>query len=187
MNEFAGLAALLAFVVAVAAPAAIGQRVLGPLDRAARGGRHRTQFQVSDFLALVFQLQVPLAVAFGMRAGMDHRSTIPIAALLCIAVLLMWSGGIRAMSRAGVRDPRRRNFFIAIILPATFLAALALAPMVMASIVMLITTGLTVATGCNWLITISLPFVLYGCSRAIRWILSEENQKQAVQVEDPLA
>ncbi|HWB09342.1 MAG TPA: hypothetical protein VG826_08965 [Pirellulales bacterium] len=102
----------------------IGRHILGPLDAAARHRRHPTQFTMADFLALVFLLQLPVAL---LRLVLPDDAS-PVAGFLYgfawIASSLMWGLSVQTLSRAGIATPWRRVVFLSAVLPITYFGSL---------------------------------------------------------------
>jgi hypothetical protein len=106
----------------------LGRWILGPLDRAARRRKGPTQFTVVDFLCLLFLVQLPLGLAqltvLGRGSAEPRAATILFIAG-CVVGGMMWLGSIKQLSAAGVTKTSHRCVFLAVVLPVTFLGAIA--------------------------------------------------------------
>lgn len=120
---------MLAGIVAVGT---MGRWMLGPLDDAARNRRYPVQFTLSDFLTLVFLLQIPLGIV---------HSTMPYTQWWAIALLdafgwtacsLIWWGSVRTLSRAGIHRPGQRFLLTAICIPFAYFGTFAIPLLVIA-------------------------------------------------------
>jgi len=153
----------------------LGRRILKPMDVAAERTESPTQFMMTDFLSLMFQLQLPLAMFSGVRDW--EGGAVLICGLLCMAVLLTWWGGIRTVSRAGIRDPKRRGLFVALILPVTFVCSLTALPL--AGTVCYAIATREDAPWWVFLLSVLVPLLLFACKRAVDWVLSENLELKA--------
>jgi hypothetical protein len=98
---------------------AVFRYVLDPLEAAARSRSQPTQFTIADFLILVFWLQVPIAV---VHAVVPKEAEVWIV-LDCIAWMICisaWAISVRILSRAGIKVPRHRALFLAVVLPYAY-------------------------------------------------------------------
>jgi hypothetical protein len=96
---------------------AIGHAVLGPLRKAARAGRHRTQFYMTDFAWLLIQLQAALGLVSAYVERNPAWAFYTVLGFLAFALTLMWWGALRALSQAGVKSTLRRAILILVLLP----------------------------------------------------------------------
>lgn len=162
-------------VIAVAASvvlalAAIGRTILGPLDTAARQGRRPTQFTMADFLALMFLLQLPIAlIRLVVPKEVPHGFLYGFA---WVASCLMWGLSVRTLSGAGVETPWRRVVFLSAVLPIAYFGSVAfVASVLLGAIALFIEPG--GVRGLWWFIAIIAiqPAGFYWAARFVRAML----------------
>ena len=98
---------------------AIAVWVLRPIHRAARSRRAPAQLALIDFLCLIFLAQLPMAVIGWFGGTFNPRGTWVLYVFGWVACGLLWWVAVRLLSRAGVRQARRRAVFQVFVLPAT--------------------------------------------------------------------
>jgi hypothetical protein len=108
---------LLVLLLGVGGALVIGHAVLGPLRKAARAGRHRTQFYMTDFVWLLIQLQAALGLVSAYVERNPAWAFYTVLGFLAFALTLMWWGALRALSQAGVKSTLRRAILILVLLP----------------------------------------------------------------------
>jgi hypothetical protein len=141
--------------------------ILRPLDEAARGRELPMQFTLGDFLGLVFLMQVPTWALM-----LDRRLAWPIVVFGWIAFGLMWLFGVHTLSRAGVENPWHRVLFVAVVIPGSVCATIALPAVAMGLIVTVFEPrggppALAVLVG-----VVLLGCALYGLGLSTRWMLA---------------
>lgn len=104
--------------------------ILGPISRAARYSRCRTQYRIIDFFCLIVEMQAVTAVVVAVTESNEPRARFPLLIFGALAVLALWVGGVRTLSRAGILDPWRRTVFNWVVLPAASIGSLVLVPLV---------------------------------------------------------
>jgi hypothetical protein len=136
---FAGLVgALLALGAFVVTSTVLCHWLLGPVNRAAGHLNAPTRFQLTDFIWLMIQLQVVLAVVMQTVAeAMPQRAALIILGLLCLPVVVLWAASVSVVSRAGIRQPLRRAVVILLLVPGALAEVMALPLLVVAAIVLL--------------------------------------------------
>lgn len=115
---FAFALPLLALVVAIAT----GHWMLAPINRKAGILRLPTRFLLSDFLSLMLQLQIILAIFVPLYAAEsfgNSRWAIIITLLVC--VVAMWVASVSAVSRVGIVRPIRRSVSLLVLIPLALL------------------------------------------------------------------
>jgi hypothetical protein len=95
---------------------------LRPVDRAIKYRRCAPQFMLADLFSLTTHVAIPFAIGANLGSidaggASEWRQ---IVALLVLCVVVIWWGGVQAISSAGVQDPWRRNLFVALILPLAY-------------------------------------------------------------------
>ena len=108
----------------------IGIWIFRPVDRAAKDREHPTQFTIVDFFCLFFIIQLAMAVIhwqFGVGEGEEAALTFAyiLDAFCWFACGALWIKSVQLMSRAGIQKPLHRVLFLAYIIPATLVGALA--------------------------------------------------------------
>jgi len=96
---------------------AIAVWVLRPIHRAARSRRAPAQLALIDFLCLIFLAQLPMAVIGWFGGTFNPRGTWVLYVFGWVACGLLWWVAVRLLSRAGVRQARRRAVFQVFVLP----------------------------------------------------------------------
>ncbi|WP_254511982.1 hypothetical protein [Anatilimnocola floriformis] len=124
------ITALLLLIYFVVVATLLGRWMLEPIN--SQGGRLQapTQFLLTDFVWLLFQLQ--LALGFCVTwIGVEQKRLFPaVLSFLIFAVTLMWLFGVGFLSRAGVSQPARRAMFTLLLLPASLGVMMALPALV---------------------------------------------------------
>jgi hypothetical protein len=127
MLELAGplmaLSGLIAFVVAAAV---LCHWLLEPVNRAAGHLNAPTRFQLTDFIWLMMQLQVLLAVVMQTIAeAMPQRGLWVVLGLLTLPILVLWAASVSVVSRAGITQPMRRAAVILLLVPGALAEVMA--------------------------------------------------------------
>ena len=118
-----GLFALGLFGIAAAL---LGRWLLGPVNRAAGRLNAPTQFQLTDFIWLMIQLQ--LLLAGGVRLvgdGLPPRGLLVLMTILSLPVIVLWAASVSVVSRAGITQPLRRAVLILVLVPGSLAIILA--------------------------------------------------------------
>ena len=136
---FAGLvSALVGLVAFIVTSTVLCHWLLGPVNRAAGHLNAPTRFQLTDFIWLMLQLQVMLAVVMQATAeAMPQRAVLIILGLLCLPVLVLWAASVSVVSRAGIKRPLRRAVVILLLVPGALAEVMALPLLVVGAIVLL--------------------------------------------------
>ncbi|HMC11006.1 MAG TPA: hypothetical protein VKH44_06935 [Pirellulaceae bacterium] len=152
---------------------AVDHSVLQPMDRAAKKARPRTRFTIVDFLALTAHLSVPLALfaAFSRGSTGAEGSVTVLAGFGCFAAALIWWGTVQTALWAGITDPRKRFFMIALIVPITFCAAIVVGPLAMFLLIAPWVGTSKPLTVWPCLFEIGMIITLIVCRRTTLWIL----------------
>jgi uncharacterized membrane protein YidH (DUF202 family) len=152
---------------------AAGLYVLRPLDRAAKKNKCPTRFTIVDFLALIAHLSVPLALftKFSRGSSGAEGALIMLAGFGCFAAALIWWGTVKTAARAGITDPKKRFFMIALIVPITFCAAIVVGSLAMYLLVVPWTGLGDRITVWPYLLEIGMIVTLIVCRRTTLWIL----------------
>ena len=99
--------------------------VLWPVRMAELQRQRPTQFHVADTIWLIVWMQIALAGTTTYVPELPHKWIHDLAVgFSACAVPVAWWGCIRTLSRAGVHSAVRRVAFLAVIVPAAWLAAL---------------------------------------------------------------
>jgi hypothetical protein len=133
------MAIIFAFLSVGLSACLLGGWVLWPIERVARQSRVPWQFTLPDFFSLAFIIQLaaaPFAIMFNSPLGPEQRQTTPLIILALVLVAFVWCTGVRTLSRAGVRHGGRRFVFAVFVLPVTFVAAPALGPLVILTVML---------------------------------------------------
>ncbi len=104
-------------------------RVLGPLDRAAKNRRYPVQFSLADFLCLFVEVQLALggpAFVFRSMEGKWMGPAVFVSIVIVAAVLLVWWTGVRTLSAAGVHGTFARALTLSIGIPIGFASSVAI-------------------------------------------------------------
>jgi hypothetical protein len=114
----AALVALIALMVFVFVAAMLGRWLLGPVNRAAGHLNAPTRFILTDFLWLMIQLQVMLAVVLvQIREQVPQRGQFMILGIFALLVIVLWAASVSVVSRAGITLPLRRAILILVLVP----------------------------------------------------------------------
>ena len=120
--------AVLVLVVVLPVGWAIGNWVLGPIVRAGQKRRLPPQYSITDFLCLFLLIQMPMALIHGYAqpaqsgfspGGGDRAYVWLLDGYVWLACGALWWGSVRALSRAGIRNPWSRGYFLLVVLPVT--------------------------------------------------------------------
>ena len=152
---------------------AVDHSLLQPLDRAAKKARPRTRFTIVDFLALTAHLSVPLALfaTFSRGSTGAEGSVMVLAGFGCFAAALIWWGTLQTALWAGITDPKKRFFMIALIVPITFCAAIVVGPLAMYLLIAPWVGTSKPLTVWPYLFEIGMIVTLIVCRRTTLWIL----------------
>jgi hypothetical protein len=140
----------LACVLVLAAPLAVtclamavGRCVFHPVELAAQQRELPPQYSIADFLCLFFLIQLPMALVHGYFRGEGSRFVVNeleragpwiLDAFAWFACGMMWWLSVRALSRAGIRNPWSRAIFLVVVVPVALVGALGI-PIVSIAIV----------------------------------------------------
>jgi hypothetical protein len=153
----------------------IGYWILGPMHRATRASKLPTQFFVSDFIWLVAQLQIAVALVLATPYEMGSFGWILLLAGLSACVVAMWWASVTALSRAGVRSPLRRGVFILVVVPIGTLGVVGtFFYMASAFFLLLILAQEGIAAKDPRMLLLMLPIaaLLYASRRLNFWVLA---------------
>jgi hypothetical protein len=121
LTAFGGL------VLALVSFALIGVWILGPVNAAGGSLRAPTRFLLTDFIWLMLQLQLLLAIAVQYLAeAMPRRGFLVALVLLSLPVIVLWAASVSVVSRAGITRPLRRAAVILLLVPGTLAVMMAL-------------------------------------------------------------
>jgi hypothetical protein len=161
-------------VALVVSALAFGAWVVVPVDRAAKGRRHPPQFSLFDFLCLFILIQLPTGLIHGLMEA-DEQETIWILTLYGWGACGgMWWMSVRALSQAGVSNPRHRAVFLLAALPIAVFGAIALPIVVVATVVAAANLPRSGRGTVAWLAfaAVALFAAIYLCGRYTRWMLA---------------
>jgi hypothetical protein len=129
---------------------AVGLWIVWPIERIARRVRRPVRFSIADFLCLFISIQVPLGFTVWYNAEIldfalvDQEDQLAfvriVAGIFFILGILIWWGGVRAISFCGIYDSPRRMLFLGVIVPTVYYGLLPFALSVIAC-VMAISNG----------------------------------------------
>jgi hypothetical protein len=121
LTAFAGL------VLAVVSFALLGVWILGPVNAAGGSLRAPTRFLLTDFIWLMLQLQMLLAIAVQLLAeAMPRRAFLIALGLLSLPVIVLWAASVSVVSRAGITRPLKRAAVVMVLVPGTLGVMMAL-------------------------------------------------------------
>jgi hypothetical protein len=125
------LAALILFIFVAAF---LGRWLLWPVNRAAGHLNAPTRFILTDFLWLMIQLQVMLAVVLvQIREQVPQRGQFVILGILALPVIVLWAASVSVVSRAGITQPLRRAVLILVLVPGALAEIMAVPILVIAA------------------------------------------------------
>lgn len=158
------------FVSMLFALVAIGKLILSPLDAAARQRLRPTQFTLADFMALVFLLQLPVAL---IRLALPGEPSLNgfLYGFAWFASSFMWGLSVRTLSRAGIEIPWRRVVFLSAVLPITYFGSVAFIGAVFFAVAAALFDGpIRAMTGLGWFIATGalMPAAFYWASWFVR-------------------
>jgi len=146
----AGLVGLIALMVFVFVAAMLGRWLLGPVNRAAGHLNAPTRFILTDFLWLMIQLQVMLAVVLvQIREQVSQRGQFMILGILALPVIILWAASVSVVSRAGITLPLRRAILILVLVPGA-LAEIMAVPILLIGCYLAVTASPGDWTGRFW-------------------------------------
>jgi len=117
-NSTIALVALATLIVFVFVATILGRWLLEPVNRAAGHLNAPTRFILTDFLWLMIQLQVMLAVVLvQIREQVPQRGQFVILGILALPVIILWAASVSVVSRAGITLPLRRAVLILVLVP----------------------------------------------------------------------
>ena len=146
--------------------------ILQPLVRAAGRRRHPAQFSLADFLCLAFLLQISMALIHWTLES-DYtpaRLVLFFDAFAWCGLGALWWSGVRTLSCAGVDKPWVRCIFLAVAIPVTAAATIAL-PMLIGLTPAALSQGPEELTLLIPTATVGLIALVYAMGRATRWTL----------------
>src|SRR3954468_7092812 len=82
----------------------VGQWILGPIDRAAKGQHAPPRISIGDFLCLFVAVQLPLTLASRIRSDETEVYFWIFAALSWVVAPIIWISCARSLSRAGIMN-----------------------------------------------------------------------------------
>jgi hypothetical protein len=116
------LVVLLLGALYIALAAALAWWTLEPINRVAGRLQLSTRFALTDFVALMIMLQVPLAVAGRAIDSSRDAENAPYWIMLGLASLLaivLWAAAVSVVSRAGITRIWQRLCVIVLLVPGT--------------------------------------------------------------------
>jgi hypothetical protein len=135
MNFTGPLTALGGLIAFVLAAAVLCHWLLEPVNRAAGRLNAPTRFQLTDFIWLMMQLQVLLAVVMQTIAeAMSQRALIIVLGLLALPVIVLWAASVSVVSRAGITQPMRRAALILVLVPGSLAEVMAVPMLVIGGV-----------------------------------------------------
>jgi hypothetical protein len=136
MDFFGPLVSLVGLIAFIFAAALLCHWLLEPVNRAAGHLNAPTRFLLTDFIWLMMQLQVVLAVVMNTIAeAMPQRGLLIVLGLVCLPVLVLWGASVSVVSRAGIQQPLRRAVVILLLVPGSLAEVMALPLLVVGGIV----------------------------------------------------
>jgi len=159
-GAIAALVALITLMVFVFVSAMLGRWLLGPVNRAAGHLNAPTRFILTDFLWLMIQLQVMLAVVLvQIREQVPQGRRFMILGILALPVIILWAASVSVVSRAGITLPLRRAVLILVLVPGA-LAEIMAVPILLIGCYLAFTTSPGDWAAQNW--SNSLPVRILG-------------------------
>ena len=116
--EFATAVSFLLFAGAFWIVSSLGQWAIAPVDRFAAAKRTRTRFSMTEFLVLLWQVQLAIGASLWLAAG-DSRWAISAGTLVGLGMAAMWWVSLRRLATCGVTCRRRRTTFLGLVAPLT--------------------------------------------------------------------
>ncbi|MEX2175295.1 MAG: hypothetical protein WD872_13115 [Pirellulaceae bacterium] len=155
----------------------LGNWLLGPVNRAAGRLNAPTRYMLTDFIWLMIQLQIVLAIGLHyLRESTPPVRLVIILTVLCLPIVVLWAASVSVVSRAAIVIPLRRATVILLLVPG------ALAVIVSVPVLFVLATTLTseytrYSLG-NWGESLEWQVLsLLGCSAAslglgfiLRWL-----------------
>ena len=92
-----------------------GRWILRPITR--RRKQAATNFSIADLVALLLLLQLGLVCVLSQGPWDNRNALMRWLGFATLAAFAVWTGGITALARAGIRGLGRRSVFTVIILP----------------------------------------------------------------------
>jgi hypothetical protein len=96
------------------------QRILRPVDRAAKQRNLPFRFSLGDFLCLFWVVQLPLAFVFQIEGEETATYYWTLMLLVWAIAPLVWITCARALSKAGITAGKHRIIFLAIVVPTVY-------------------------------------------------------------------
>lgn len=194
--EKVGVAAIVIteLVILTVGPIAIGRYILLPIDRAIRATQRRLRFELADFIWLLVQIQVVLAIVVNYVPRSEPAWLMILLTFLVPATIALWYGSTQAMLRAGVKEKGRRALFVLLILPSVLIVMMGLTIFYLACPVALANVYSDHRFTRQWLdvedlgfavllfvsVTLFGPFVCWMLRRIIDWILANSALRENV-------
>jgi hypothetical protein len=179
MTDWTGpLTALLGLVAFVFAAAVLCHWLLEPVNRAAGHLNAPTRFQLTDFIWLMIQLQIMLALVMQTIAeALPERSLWIILAALTLPVLVLWAASVSVVSRAGITQPTRRAAVILVLVPGALAEVMAVPLLVVGGLAFVSNeppevwlTVTTANTPTRIVVLVATAVCVAGAAVVLRWL-----------------
>jgi hypothetical protein len=157
---------------------ALGNWLLGPVNRAAGRLNAPTRFVLTDIVWLMLQLQLVLGLLM-----MYFRDTIPLRPLLvilgawCLMVVVLWAASVSVVSRAGITQPLRRATVILVLVPLALAEIMAVPVLLIATAAVLSpdsafwrAVNVTGGTGTRVATVVAVGFTAVVVAFMLRWL-----------------
>jgi hypothetical protein len=168
---------ILGFCLAVALAAFLARWSLRPLGEAIRRVNAPTRFALADILWLVILIQVALGASTAIyRGDFEQSSRWQMMSFLLAGAIGIWVGGVSTMSRAGIKDPKRRGIFVLVVLPLVILVMIATigATLAVPSFLWSVVIAPPIAKGSTILavgVVIAFALAIFASRRLSGWIV----------------
>ena len=185
------VAGVSAWFVGLVAMLIISQRLLAPLEEAAKHKRLGMQFTLADWMCLVAMVQIWAALAhtFTSVTRAELSFVLIIDGLGWGLITIMWFGAVRRLSAAGVHYAWHRAGMLLIVYPLNVVGAIATPTLLWAGILILFADAAhrpsLIWAGLCWLAVIAILVAMLAAARFVRRIVPRPDPVFPV-VEDAL-
>ncbi len=189
MLEVLGVIAQIILVIGglftvVSIPLMIGIWIFRPVDRAAKDREHPTQFTILDFFCLFFIIQLAMAVIhwqFGLGPDAQMEYVYIFDGFAWFACGALWMKSVQLMSRAGIKKPWHRVYFLAVIIPGTLVAAMATPALLSISVGMIANT----ASADEEVFSLPVMLAILAAIPPILYVLAKSTRRIVAAAEPP--
>jgi len=174
---------LFLMAVLVTVIALTGKWTLLPLDEAAKGSTRPPQFTLVDFFCLFLLVQAPTGLIHGWFP--DYSAIWVLDAFAWGACGMAWWMSVRTLSRAGVRNPWHRGFFLVLAIPIAYFGSITAAVLPVVALVLAVEGhehGPTIAL--LVVAEVALCVALYACGWFTRRIVGAAGEPETGSLTD---